>query len=104
MAIAMMLVTLPVYADEPELQKARGTAYILKGTMASGEEVRKGVCAFKKELIGKTIIVYLRHPDGSVGSVVGVYECLDHCPTEHVLDIWAEVVTPRAINRHADHV
>ena len=87
---AMMLVDLHICAEEPELNKARCTAYVLKGTMANGEQVRKGACAFKRELIGKTIIVYLRHPDGSIGSMVGVYECLDHCPTEHVIDIWAE--------------
>lgn len=84
---------LNVKADGIELQKCKATAYCLGGVTASGCEVREGICAGKKEWIGKTIGVYKRLPDDSVGDFIGYFECLDRGGTKainngHVIDIW----------------
>lgn len=75
--------------EQPVLEKARCTAYIIHGTMANGEQTRHGVAAYKRQYLGKTVIVYIRHKDGTIGSLVGIYEICDVCP-EGNLDIWAE--------------
>ena len=40
------------YYDESAMLKSRATAYCLDGVTASGQEVRKGVCAGKDEWLG----------------------------------------------------
>lgn len=73
--------------------KVHITSYIDDGTCASGEHTRIGVCAMKKEWIGKTAIVYLRDEDGNIGDVYGIYEIEDCGGTDglkdgKVIDIW----------------
>lgn len=76
---------------EPELYKMHATAYILKGKTASGEEVRHGICASgHREWMGKTIIIYQRKPDGSVGDMIGIYECLDTGCKDTIIDVWCD--------------
>lgn len=80
-------------SSQPDLYKAKATAYCLPGKTASGCEVREGICAGPSEWIGKTIILYQRLPGDRVGDMVGIYECLDKGGTEaitngDVIDIW----------------
>lgn len=83
-----------IYADDqPYLMKAHATAYCQSGTTASGTQTRKGICAAKKEWIGKTIVIYQRLPGDKIGNMIGIYECLDTGGTEgiktgKVIDIW----------------
>ena len=81
------------YYDEIGMLKSRATAYCLDGITASGKPVREGICAGKDEWFGKTIIVYQRLPGDKLGSLIGIYECLDKGGTEAikngwVIDIW----------------
>lgn len=78
------------YADsQPTLIPMHATAYCLPGKTASGEPVRVGICASgRKELYGKTVILYQRLPDGSVGKGLGVYEVKDTGCKENVIDVW----------------
>ena len=95
---SLMILSNPISVnadEEPQLIKARATAYCLSGTTASGQTVRDGVCAGKKEWLGKTILVYKRLPDNSVGDLIDIYECLDAGGTEaiktgKVIDVWCE--------------
>lgn len=69
------------------------TAYCVSGITASGEETRIGICAGSKDYMGKTIILYQRLPDGSIGELIGIYECLDTGGTKGiksgtVIDVW----------------
>ena len=74
---------------QPELIPMHATAYCLDGITASGEPVRKGICASgRKELFGKTVILYQRLPDGSVGRGLGIYEVKDTGCKESVIDVW----------------
>lgn len=74
---------------QPELIPMHATAYCLDGVTASGEPVRKGICASgRKELFGKTIILYQRLPDGSIGRGLGIYEVKDTGCKPNVIDIW----------------
>lgn len=43
---------------------------------ASGCKTREGICAMKKEWLGKTAIVY-EYDNGKVGDLIGIYEILD---------------------------
>lgn len=81
------------YAKEAELKKGVSTAYCLKGTTASGEKVRSGICAGASKYLGKTIIVYQRLPDDTVGKQLGVFECKDTGGTDalkngYCIDVW----------------
>ena len=97
--IAVVIFLTPISANatgvnsEPTLLKAKATAYILKGTTASGEETREGICAAKKEWLGCTIIMYQRLPDDTVGMFIGAYEVKDTGGTKgiksgKVIDVW----------------
>jgi hypothetical protein len=75
--------------EEPTLIPMHATAYCLPGKTASGEPVREGICATgRKELFGKTVILYQRLPDGSVGKGLGIYEVKDSGCNENVIDVW----------------
>lgn len=75
--------------NQPILIKARATAYCLQGTMANGEEVRSGTCAMSdRKMIGKTLIMYQRLPDGSVGEMIGIYDICDTGCKKNVIDVW----------------
>lgn len=74
-----------------EMHNMHATAYVLTGTTASGEETRQGICASgHREWIGKTVILYQRMPDGSIGDVIGIYECLDTGCKDSVIDVWCD--------------
>lgn len=53
------------------------TAYHHGEITASGVPVRRGICAVKREWMGLTAIVYEYKPDGSMGDMIGIWECLD---------------------------
>lgn len=96
--IFTFIFTLPVKAtdsDEITMFKGSATGYCLHGTTASGTKTRPGICAAKKEWLGKTVILYKRLPDGSVGDLIGIYEVQDTGGTKGlkngtVIDIWCE--------------
>jgi hypothetical protein len=78
-----------------ELIKGYVTIYTSKpnAITSTGNKVREGICASSKEYEGKTIIIYQRMPDGSIGDVLGIYECLDTGGTKGikegiVIDVW----------------
>jgi len=69
-------VTLNVHAEEPIVKRMYTTAYCVGTTTCTGVPVREGICAVKKEWIGKIAIVY-EDNDGAPGKVIGIWECLD---------------------------
>lgn len=76
-----------------DIQPAHATAYCLTGTTASGHPTRPNSCAAKREWLGKTIFVYQRLPDNSMGELIGIYDVLDTGGTPglnngSVIDIW----------------
>ena len=79
--------------DIDDLKKGCSTAYCLQGTTASGEKVRSGICAGSEKYLGKTIVIYQRLPDGSVGNQLGVFDCKDTGGTDAIksgycIDVW----------------
>ena len=75
--------------DNKELIKGRATVYSLNGKTAMGTPVRLGVCASgNKDLIGKTIIIYQRKPDDTIGDCLGIYSVEDTGCKKDVIDIW----------------
>lgn len=78
---------------EESFIKSNATAYCLQGTTASGQKVRKGICAGKDEWMGKTILVYQRLDGDELGDLIGIFECLDKGGTDaikkgYVIDVW----------------
>ena len=63
------------------------TGYCLRGQTASGEYTRPGICAYRKEDIGKVAVIY-----DADQQIIGFYEILDTGGEEirkgHVIDIW----------------
>lgn len=63
------------------------TGYCLTGITASGKQTRRGICAFRKEDIGKTACVYDKDRH-----VIGYYEVFDTGAKPvregRVIDIW----------------
>lgn len=64
-----------VYFVEPFQMKT--TAYCQGYKTCTGDDVRYGICAVKKSWVGKTAILYEVSDDGSIGDMLGVWECLD---------------------------
>lgn len=76
-------------AEEPQLLMMRCTAYCIHGTTASGTPTRIGICATgRKELLGKTVILYRRLPGNEIGDYIGIYEVMDTGCNSNVIDIW----------------
>ena len=76
-----------------ELIKGVSTAYCLQGITASGEITHEGICAGAKEYLGKTIEIYQRLPDNSLGCHLGTFQCLDTGNTKAIkkgtcIDVW----------------
>lgn len=71
------IINFKVKADE--YVKGYTTVYVTKpdAITYSGSKVRQGICAASKSYLGKTIILYQRLPDDTVGNILGIYECLD---------------------------
>ena len=91
----IILVSLPSRAAE-EFYKGHATAYCLPGTTASGLPVQPGICAMNKQvvkeqgLMGKTVVLYQRLPDGTRGAELGTYEIADTGCKKNVIDVWFE--------------
>ena len=66
---------------EPEIKLIAGytTAYTAApdAKTCTGKTVRKGICGGYKPYIGKTIILYKRLPNNTVGECLGIFECED---------------------------
>ena len=78
LVIGLLLFTvLSAKADEGEPFKMYTTAYHHGEITASGVPVRRGICAVKREWMGLTAVVYAYNPDGSIGDLLGYWECLD---------------------------
>lgn len=91
--ILVILVSLKSSAadNQPQLIKMKSTAYCLDGITASGQYVRKGICACgDRALFGKTVVVYQRLPDNKIGDIIGIYEVLDTGCASTVIDVWCQ--------------
>lgn len=81
-----------VKADD-QLIKGVSTAYCIKDITRSGEITHEGICAGSKEYLGKTIEIYQRLPDDSIGKYLGSFECKDTGETKAIksgycIDVW----------------
>lgn len=53
------------------------TAYCHGRVTATGSELRQGICAVRKEWIGKTALVWECKDSDTMGEFLGFWECLD---------------------------
>lgn len=63
--------------SEIDAQIIRCTGYCDYGVTKSGEYVRNGIIAGKKEWLGRTCNLYRVNEDNSIGELIGSYEFLD---------------------------
>lgn len=110
----------PSVPYEPEIKLIAGytTAYTAKpdAKTCTGKTVRKGICGGYGPYIGKTIILYKRLPDNTIGECLGVFECEDtgtgtksfqegklidvFQPTKEDVQKWADLTWADGCNGH----
>lgn len=87
--IAAIFLTAYDFYPEADFLKMHATAYCLEGVTVTGKKVRKGIAATgRKDLLGKTAIVYQRLPGDEIGDLIGIYEIEDSGCASNVIDIW----------------
>lgn len=80
--------------EQPELVKMRATAYPDTGNLTySGTKPHYGTAGGRKDMIGKTIIMYQRLPNDKIGEIVGYFDIEDTGSAKgaregHVIDVW----------------
>lgn len=79
--------------EQSDLIKGVSTAYCLKGITYSGEITHEGICAGSIKYLGKTIEIYQRLPDNSLGRHLGTFQCMDTGKSKAIkkgtcIDIW----------------
>ena len=79
--IAMLLLAANMFSDkipfkEENIFKIKTTAYCTGTITATGKEPRVGICAGKKEWLGKLVFVF-ENNDGEIGNFIGCWECED---------------------------
>ena len=87
LAAAFLWTSLPVIAQEDNERISRAedgqvirmltTAYHHGKITASGHCTRRGICAVRREWIGKTALVWECKDDDTPGEFLGIWECLD---------------------------
>lgn len=64
-------------AEAGEVFQIMTTGYCHGEITAAGRKVRLGICAARREWMGKTVLVWECRTDGSQGEFLGYWECLD---------------------------
>ena len=66
-----------VAAEAGEPFRILTTAYRHGTLTATGTAPREGICAVRREWVGKTAIVWKCDESGAMGDFLGIWECLD---------------------------
>lgn len=87
LAAALLWTSLPVRAQEDterirlaedgQMIRMLTTAYHHGEITASGRRTRRGICAVRREWIGKTALVWKCENSDTMGEFLGIWECLD---------------------------
>ena len=87
LASAVMWTSLPVraqedlertrLAEEGQVFKMLTTAYHHGTVTAMGQHPGRGICAVRKEWVGKTALVWKCTDSDELGEFLGIWECLD---------------------------
>ena len=76
--IAAAMLTAFMLQKEPDLIPMQASAYCNYGTTADGSTTTEHLtCAGKREWFGRTIALYYRNDDDSIGDFIGYYEIHD---------------------------
>ena len=75
--LALALSPLQSSATAAGLRRIRATCYCEPGITYSGHYTHVGICAGRKEDIGKVAAIYAIAEDGGVGDFIGYFEFLD---------------------------
>ncbi len=81
-----LFLSIPVHAKEVKEMKA--TAYCLQGQTASGTVTRFGICAGKKEWIGKQVFIFRKSDNKYLGAYIIEDTGGDAIKNGEVIDIW----------------
>ena len=85
--LSVALLVSPLQVPQPQVIPVKITGYCLRGKTASGIQTREGICAYRKEDIGKLAIIY-----NSNMELIGTYEIEDTgkggIRKGTVVDIW----------------
>lgn len=87
--IAMLAVLImTTNANAQEIKEMKATAYCLQGQTASGTQTRFGMCAGKKEWIGKQVFVFRKEDNKYLGMYAVEDTGGDAIKSGAVIDIW----------------
>ena len=64
-------------AEEGQVVRMLTTAYCHGTVTATGNRTRRGICAVRREWIGKTALVWECRDSDTMGEFLGFWECLD---------------------------
>lgn len=86
-AAAVLWTSIPAHAEEDqerirsaeagEVFRIMTTGYYHGQTTATGTKARPGICAVRREWIGKTALVWECKDSDTMGEFLGYWECLD---------------------------
>lgn len=87
LAVALLWTSLPVRAQEDTERIRRAeegqtirmltTAYHHGKITASGQHTRRGICAVRREWVGKTALVWKCENSNTIGEFLDIWECLN---------------------------
>lgn len=87
LAAALLWTSLPVraredqeqirLAEEGQVVRMLTTAYCHGTVTATGNRTRRGICAVRREWVGKTALVWECKDSDTMGEFLGFWECLD---------------------------
>lgn len=87
LAVALLWTSLPVraqedpeqirLAEEGQVVRMLTTAYCHGTVTATGNRTRRGICAVRREWVGKTALVWECKDSDTMGEFLGFWECLD---------------------------
>ena len=87
--IAMLVVLVfTTKVNAQEIKEMKATAYCLQGQTASGTQTRFGMCAGKKEWIGKQVFVFKKEDNKYLGMYAVEDTGGDAIKSGAVIDIW----------------
>lgn len=83
--LCVMMSTTKVKADVKEM---KATAYCLQGQTAKGTDTKYGICAGKREWLGKQVSVYTKYGNYYLGTYIVEDTGGEAVKNGEVLDLW----------------
>ena len=88
MLVVLFIFTNIISVNAQEIKEMKATAYCLQGQTAIGTQARYGICAGKKEWVGKQVIVFTKANNLYLGTYIIEDTGGATIKNGDVLDLW----------------